>query len=69
MNRLLSKACAQRGKVSIFNKLLARRVGELKAVDAKFGLSPGHRACLVLACEFKVPAVTTDRAFTGKRGF
>ena len=46
-----------------FNELFARRAGELKAAGSQFGLSLGDRACLVLAREFNVPAVTTDRAW------
>lgn len=46
-----------------FNELLARRAGALKSVASQFGLSLGDRACLALACEYKVPAVTTDRVW------
>jgi ribonuclease VapC len=48
-----------------FDQRQAKAAGILVAQTRKFGLSLGDRACLVLAANEGVPAVTADRAWQG----
>lgn len=49
--------------VQPFEKDLACVVGELRPATKALGLSLGDRACLALAQELQVPALTADRAW------
>jgi ribonuclease VapC len=46
-----------------FDTTLAYRAGALRLVTKSLGLSLGDRACLALAQQLGVPAITTDRAW------
>lgn len=50
-------------QVFAFTESHAARVGDLRPVTKMAGLSFGDRACLALAEEFRVPALTTDQAW------
>lgn len=43
----------------------AEQAAHLRALTRQAGLSLGDRACLALAAELGLPAVTTDRAWSG----
>ncbi len=45
------------------DKDLALAAGTMRALTARLGLSPGDRACLVLAKKLGLPAVTADKAW------
>ena len=47
-----------------FDTILAYRAGALRLVTRSLGLSLGDRACLALAQQLGVPAITTDRAWS-----
>lgn len=49
--------------VQPFEKNLACVVGELRPATKALGLSLGDRACLALAQELQIPALTADRAW------
>jgi PIN domain nuclease of toxin-antitoxin system len=46
-----------------FNRLMAEAAGGLVLSTRRHGLSLGDRACLALAMQIGVPAVTADRAW------
>ena len=46
-----------------FSLAQARRTAALRAATRTAGLSLGDRACLALAAELQVPAMTADRAW------
>jgi PIN domain nuclease of toxin-antitoxin system len=48
-----------------FDRALAYRAGLLRVPTKAFGLSLGDRACLALAAELGLPALTADRAWAG----
>jgi len=48
-----------------FDEALAFQAGLLRPVTRRAGLSLGDRACLALAQARSLPALTTDRAWTG----
>jgi PIN domain nuclease of toxin-antitoxin system len=47
-----------------FDATLAYRAGALRLVTKPLGLSLGDRACLALAQQLGVPAITADRAWS-----
>lgn len=47
----------------------ACKAGELRTATRKFGLSLGDRACLALALERGLPAITADRIWASVPGF
>jgi PIN domain nuclease of toxin-antitoxin system len=49
--------------ITPLDHLLAARVGTLRQGTRESGLSLGDRACLALAEQLGVPAVTADRAW------
>jgi PIN domain nuclease of toxin-antitoxin system len=52
-------------RVVDFSTSLAERTGALAAVTRGRGLSLGDRACLALASERRLPALTADRSWHG----
>lgn len=46
-----------------FNMTLAYKVGSLRPLTRRAGLSLGDRACLALAQHLRLPALTTDRVW------
>jgi PIN domain nuclease of toxin-antitoxin system len=47
--------------VAEFDRALAERTGELRAITSRLGLSLGDRACIALAEREGAPALTGDR--------
>jgi PIN domain nuclease of toxin-antitoxin system len=52
-------------EVHTFDRVQAYRSGLMRAQTKSSGLSLGDRACLALAAELGLPAVTADRAWAG----
>ena len=48
-----------------FNAELAYKVGALRPLTRHVGLSLGDRACLALAQQLNLPALTTDKVWEG----
>lgn len=51
--------------VRSFDRKQGQRAGQLRSATRDFGLSLGDRACLALAEELGLPAITADRAWAG----
>ena len=49
--------------VVAFDRVFGHRAGLLRTVTRKAGLSLGDRACLALALEDRLPALTADRSW------
>jgi ribonuclease VapC len=50
-------------KVAVFDEQLGIDAGFLRKATRRLGLSLGDRACLALAAQFGLPAMTADRAW------
>lgn len=55
------------GEVVVFDEKLAWEAARLRPLTKQFGLSLGDRACLALAIQLNVPAVTAEKQWSKQK--